>query len=70
MNKRIELDMMNDKLVDMFFITRFTGMSDKWFYKLIGKNKFPKPIKLGSSSRWLESEVKNWMINHITASRG
>ena len=35
-----------DPLIDMTFITTFTGMTDKWFYKLIGDGLFPKPIKL------------------------
>ena len=39
-------DLMNDKLVDMVFITKFTGLTDKWFYKLISEGKFPKPIKM------------------------
>lgn len=34
------IDLMNDKLVDMVFITEFTGLSDKWFYKLISEGKF------------------------------
>ena len=37
-----------DPLIDMTFITTFTGMTDKWFYKLIGDGCFPKPIKLGA----------------------
>lgn len=36
-----------DKLVDMLFITTLTGLTDKWFYKLIKDGEFPKPIKLG-----------------------
>ncbi len=39
-------------LIDMNYITSFTGMTDKWFYKLISEGHFPKPIKLGRSSRW------------------
>ncbi|WP_243421568.1 helix-turn-helix transcriptional regulator, partial [Morganella morganii] len=27
--------------------TKLTGLTDKWFYKLIQKGQFPKPIKLG-----------------------
>ncbi|WBM53532.1 AlpA family phage regulatory protein [Citrobacter freundii] len=50
-----------DKLVDMLFITTLTGLTDKWFYKLIKDGEFPKPIKLGRSSRWLQSEVENWL---------
>lgn len=62
-------DLMNDKLVDMPFITKFTGLTDKWFYKLMSEGKFPKPIKMGRSSRWLESEVKSWLMARITESR-
>ncbi|MGI3477001.1 helix-turn-helix transcriptional regulator, partial [Providencia stuartii] len=29
-----------------------------------------KPIKLGRSSRWLKSEVEQWLNERITASRG
>lgn len=62
--------LLSDKLVDMAFITEFTGCSDKWFYKLIQEGLFPKPIKLGRSSRWLKSEVEAWMQQRISSSRG
>ncbi|MGL4460043.1 MAG: helix-turn-helix transcriptional regulator [Plesiomonas shigelloides] len=58
-----------DPLIDMIFITTFTGMTDKWFYKLISDGQFPKPIKLGRSSRWRKSEVENWMNERISISR-
>ncbi|WP_139512181.1 helix-turn-helix transcriptional regulator, partial [Escherichia coli] len=35
--------------VDMAFITQLTGLTDKWFYKLIRDGAFPAPIKLGRS---------------------
>ncbi len=62
-------DLLQDTLVDMAFITTFTGMTDKWFYKLIGDGVFPKPIKLGRSSRWFKSEVEIWMQQRIAQSR-
>lgn len=55
---------------DMAFITGFTQLTDKWFYKLIQLGEFPKPIKLGRSSRWLQSEVEAWVQQRITDSRG
>lgn len=61
--------LLNDKLLDMAFITEFSGLSDKWFYKLIQDGLFPKPIKLGRSSRWLRSEVELWIQERITDSR-
>jgi predicted DNA-binding transcriptional regulator AlpA len=63
------IDIHNDQMVDMAFIVRFTGMSDKWFYKQIQEGKFPKPIKMGRSSRWLESEVVMWFKEKINQSR-
>ncbi|EBS1069119.1 hypothetical protein DO763_18305 [Salmonella enterica subsp. enterica serovar Wangata] len=61
--------LLNDKMVDMKFITEFTGLTDKWFYKLISEGKFPEPIKLGRSSRWMQSEVEKWVQERIDASR-
>lgn len=60
---------LNDQFVDMKFITRLTGLTDKWFYKLIQDGIFPKPIKLGRSSRWLQSEVEAWLQLRIAESR-
>ncbi len=45
-------------MVDMAFITQLTGLTDKWFDKLIKDGGFPAPIKMGRSSRWLKSEVE------------
>lgn len=64
-----DYSVLNDKFVDMAFITQLTGLTDKWFYKLIQDGKFPKPIKLGRSSRWLESEVEAWLKQRIAQSR-
>lgn len=61
--------LLNDQLVDMAFITNYTEMTDKWFYRLISEGQFPKPIKLGRSSRGLKSEVEAWMQQRIADSR-
>ncbi|SRY23046.1 helix-turn-helix transcriptional regulator [Escherichia coli] len=55
------VSLMDDQMVDMAFITQLTGLTDKWFYKLIKDGAFPAPIKLGRSSRWLKSEVEAWL---------
>ncbi|EMA4723706.1 helix-turn-helix transcriptional regulator [Proteus mirabilis] len=52
------ISLLDDELVDMKFITQFTKLTDKWFYKLIKDGQFPKPIKLGRSSRWYKHEVE------------
>ncbi|EHH5107611.1 TPA: AlpA family transcriptional regulator [Enterobacter ludwigii] len=65
-----QISLLDDQLVDMRFITKLTGLTDKWFYKLIKDGLFPKPIKLGRSSRWKQSEVELWLQQRITDSRG
>ena len=54
------VSLMDDQMVDMAFITQLTGLTDKWFYKL---------IKMGRSSRWLKSEVEAWLQARIAQSR-
>lgn len=61
--------LLEDQFVDMAFITNLTGLTDKWYYRLIKDGLFPKPVKLGRSSRWLKSEVENWLQERINQSR-
>lgn len=65
----MKISLLDDQLVDIKFITQLTGLTDKWFYKLIKEGEFPKPIKLGRSSRWFKSEVEQWLENKIAVSR-
>ena len=61
--------LIDDQFVDMAFLTEYTGLTDKWFYKLIQEEKFPKPVKFGRSSRWLKSELEAWIRRRIQESR-
>ncbi|MCN8752199.1 AlpA family transcriptional regulator, partial [Escherichia coli] len=61
--------LLEDQFIDMKFITQLTGLSDKWFYKLIQDGLFPKPIKLGRTSRWLKSDLEEWLYYRIYESR-
>ncbi len=54
----IKPSLSEDQFVNMAFITHLTGLTDKWFYKLIKDGEFPAPIKFGRSSRWRQSEVE------------
>lgn len=47
-----------DPLIDMTFITTCTGMTDKWFYKLIGDGLFPKPSSWGAAPAGAEAKWK------------
>ena len=61
--------LLEDEFIDMKFITRLTGLSDKWFYKLIQEGVFPKPIKMGRASRWLKSDLEEWLQAKVNDSR-
>lgn len=61
--------LIEDQFVDMSFMTQYTGLTDKWFYKLIQDGKFPKPVKFGRSSRWLKSELEAWIQARIQETR-
>ncbi len=41
------VSLMDDQMVDMSFITQLTGLTDKWFYKLIKDGAFPAPHQTG-----------------------
>ncbi|AZK63397.1 MULTISPECIES: helix-turn-helix transcriptional regulator [Pectobacterium] len=69
MSTTTDYRLLRDQFVDMSFITQLTGLTDKWFYKLIQLGEFPRPIKLGRSSRWLQSEVEIWLQQRIDQSR-
>nr|WP_234403001.1 AlpA family phage regulatory protein [Providencia sp. PROV187] len=53
----------------MKYITECTKMTDKWFYALIKKGQFPKPIKLGRSSRWWLSDIHDWISSQQEGAR-
>lgn len=61
--------LLKDQFVDMAFITQYTGLTDKWFYKQIQDGKFPRPVKFGRSSRWLKSELEAWAQERVRLSR-
>ncbi len=63
------ISLLDNQFIDMKFITQLTGLTDKWFYKLIQDGEFPKPIKFGRSSRWLKSDVELWLTSRILESR-
>ena len=43
------------------------GLARATVYRLVRTEKFPLPLKLGSSSRWLRQEVLNWVSSQPRA---
>lgn len=57
----------DDSLVDMKYIVSTSGLTNKFFYALIKRGAFPRPIKLGRASRWKMSEFKQWIEERAAA---
>lgn len=45
------------------------GLRRSKIYNMVRKHRFPKPIKLGCVSVWLQTEVSAWMCEHIDRRR-
>ena len=45
------------------------GMGRTAVYELIKAGKFPRPVKVGAASAWIDVEITRW-IEQLAASRG
>lgn len=50
-----------DTLVNLTWLAHESGMSEKWFYKLIARGEFMPPIKFGRTSRWRAGDYYHWL---------
>ncbi|WP_437432358.1 helix-turn-helix transcriptional regulator [Yokenella regensburgei] len=64
--KRIHFAMGDDILLSMKDITAHSGLSDKHYYSLISRGMFPRPLKIGRSSRWRKSDYEAWLNERDT----
>lgn len=61
---------LKENLIRLPEVQRRTGYGKAWVYVLIARNKFPKPVKIGTRSiAFVESEVDAWVANKIAESR-
>ncbi len=54
-----------ERLIPLLSVESATGFKSSFIYQLIKEGKFPKPVKIGASSRWRESEVQHWIYCQI-----
>ena len=50
-------------------VTQICKRSRSSIYQDIAKGTFPKPLKMGASIRWLESDINAW-LEDLIAQRG
>ncbi|WP_320338175.1 MULTISPECIES: helix-turn-helix transcriptional regulator [Enterobacteriaceae] len=56
-----------DAFMTMKEVMVLTGTSDKFIYAQIQKGLFPKPLKFGRASRWILSEVYEYINGRATS---
>jgi|GEM_PF-1263064 len=54
----------NFKLLTIKEVSEIIGFNPDWIYKNIAANKFPKPEKIGRSSRWKSTTIQEWLIQN------
>jgi len=55
-----------DRLLRLPEVMRKTGLSKSAVYRMIQQKEFPKPVRIGSGSRWFDTDVENWMLTLTT----
>lgn len=60
---------MNLRLIRLPQVKAMVGLGTTAIYDKIKKGEFPRQIKLGRLSGWVESEVQDWISQQIMASR-
>ena len=58
-----------DRLLTLRDVEHFTGFRKSSLYSLIADKRFPRPIKIGRSSRWPSSEISDWVQETIQRGR-
>ncbi len=60
---------MSQRLIRLHQVKDLVGLGRSSIYDRIKKGEFPKPIKLGRLSGWVEAEVQAWISEQIHTSR-
>lgn len=60
---------MSQRLIRLPQVKAMVGLGTTAIYDKIKKGEFPRQIKLGRLSGWVEAEVQAWISQQIEASR-
>lgn len=51
-------------LIKLPSVEKMVGLKKSKVYALIQQGAFPRPVKIGRSSSWVESEIEQWIVEH------
>ena len=52
---------MEEKLLPLKDVISIVGFKQSTIYKFMRTRSFPKPVKIGRSSRWRLSDINSWL---------
>jgi prophage regulatory protein len=61
---------MSERLLRLPEVMDCVGLGRSSLYALVAQGSFPRPIKLGRASAWIESEINEWVAERIQEARG
>jgi len=57
------------RFLKLYEVCERIGYKKSWVWDSIRQKRFPKPIYIGSSPRWLSEEIESWQREVIERSR-
>ena len=54
-----------DALIRLSDVETVAGLRRSHVYKLIADGEFPRPIKIGTASRWSVQEIQAWVAGKL-----
>jgi prophage regulatory protein len=60
---------MSEKIIRLPQVKEKVGLGTTAVYEKMKQGTFPKQIKIGRLSGWIESEIEEWIAEQIRASR-
>lgn len=58
---------MADTLIPLDAVERQIHVKRTKIYKMVAAGEFPRPVKIGTASRWPQSQVDAWIAEQISA---
>lgn len=62
--------MTDERLLRARDVQAMVGLGESGLYKMVAEGRFPAPVRIsGNMSRWLHSEVVQWIAEQVTRCR-
>lgn len=53
------------KLIRLSDVLERVALGKTAVYRMISEDEFPRPVKLGTASAWVEQEISDWIAERV-----